>query len=69
MESTQSKPDDSTMVEHYDEDGREKETPTSAHQPYQLDGVTPVNGDQMPKGYYYSPLFLGSYFVRELRPR
>lgn len=43
----------------------EKVTPIPEHEEFFLDGVTPVNDDQLPKGYYLRPAFLGTYFVSD----
>lgn len=52
------KHDSSTAIEHHEADSLEKQEASSYHL-----GVDPINGVQVPKGYYYSPLFLGSYIV------
>lgn len=43
----------------------EKVTPIPEHEEFFLDGVNPVNDDQLPKGYYLRPAFLGTFFVSD----
>lgn len=32
-------------------------------------GIDPINAAQLPKGYYYSPLILGTFFVSKPQTR
>ena len=48
------------MQEHVQRDNSHT---TFEHVDQNLEGRTPVMDSEMPKGYYYSPLFVGTYVV------
>lgn len=58
------KQDSAPSIEHHEAGPLEKQEVQIHDHPHHP-GVDPIDDIQLPRGYYYSPLFLGSYIVSE----